>query len=81
MALNGTALKSLMVSNLQALGRETQHIDDAGLEAIANAVVTHILTSAVITIVAGQVVIQVSGGSGAPAVGVPNVGAETCLIT
>ena len=81
MALSGSVLKSLMVSNLQALGRSAEHIDDAGLEAIANAVVQHILTSSVITIVSGQVVIQVTGGSGAPAVGIPNVGAETCLIT
>ena len=70
-----------MVSNLQALGREVDHIDDAGLEAIANAVVQHIVSSSVITIVSGQVVIQVSGGSGSPAVGIPNTGGETCIIT
>lgn len=81
MALEGTALKSLIISNLQALGRNVSEIDQDAMGAIANAIVTHILTSSVITIVSGQVVIQVTGGSGAPAIGIPNTGAETCLIT
>ena len=69
------------MANLTALGRSASDIDDAAMGAIADAVVQHIVTSSVITIVSGQVIIQVTGGSGAPAVGIPNVGAETCLIT
>lgn len=81
MALSGAVLKSMMVANILALNRPVSTFDDAALGAIADAVVQHILTSSVITIVSGQVVIQVTGGSGAPAVGVPNTGAETCIIT
>ncbi len=50
MALSGSALKTLIVNNLTALGRAGDKIDQAGIEAIANAIVQHITTSAVVAV-------------------------------
>ena len=54
-------------------------------DAIAKAVVKHIkdtlvITGATVKIPAGEVITSVSGGSGAPALGVPNDSEIECLI-
>ena len=50
MAMNGTVLKDLIKTNLVALGRPAGTLDEAGLLAIANAIVEHITTTGVITV-------------------------------
>jgi len=50
MPLSGAALKTLIMNNLTALGRPSDKIDQSGIEAIANAIVQHITTSAVVTV-------------------------------
>lgn len=48
MALSGNDLKDLIITNLTALGRDVASIDQTGLLAISNAIISHITTSGVV---------------------------------
>lgn len=71
MSLDKSGLQSELQSAFEGLGSTKTAAQAA--TAISNAVDTYVKTAvAQVTIPAGAVVINVTGGSGAPAVGVPN---------
>jgi len=72
MALNKTVLTNLIKSKLVALGRDASKIDEQGLGAIAEAIVEHIQTAAVVNTTV--TVVNVSGVTPGPGVSGPGTG-------
>jgi len=81
MALNATSLaadiKADILANVPSANDDNGAVT-ATANAIAESVVDHILANLEITVPSGEVIIAVSGGSGAPAVGTPNASPIDC---
>lgn len=90
MPLNAAALSDLIKNQLLAGGvaTETDPVtsDPSPLlqetcDAIADSIVDHVVANQLVQIPIGTVVVSVTGGSGAPAVGILNAAPITCDVS
>lgn len=76
MALNKTELRDMMISKMS---NKPDNSPDA-FENLADAFIEYILDNIEVEIPAGSIVGSVTGGSGAPAVGIPNNTSIKCRV-
>jgi len=90
MPLNAAVLSDLIKAQLLAGGVATETDPVTGdpstllqetCDAIAESIVDHVVANQLVTIPAGAVIVSVTGGSGSPAVGVPNISPIPCDVS
>lgn len=82
MAMNGVTLGDDIAAKLYASNASQEAKDNvkAIWEEVGKVIVKHIKDNLVVNIPSGAVIVQVTGGSGAPAVGVANVNPITVTV-
>lgn len=90
MALNASQLSDLIKNGLLSGGIATESDPVTGdpspllqetCNSIAQSIIDHFLSNQVVQIPTGSVIVSVSGGGGAPAVGVPNAAPINCIVS
>lgn len=83
MALNASTLSNLIKNGLLSGGiaTETGGQLQNTCDSIAESIVDHFKDDQVVQIPIGAVIVSVTGGSGAPAVGVPNAAPIDCVVS